>query len=65
MHGKNSQSRVFFIESFPKEQTMQCRDLLLLQFFSIFLWGSSALAEDFKILTEEYPPYNFSQDGEI
>ncbi len=29
------------------------------------LWGTTAIAETFKIMTEEYPPYNYTENGQL
>lgn len=33
--------------------------------FSLIFFGSNAIGQTFKIMTEEYPPFNYSQDGKV
>jgi polar amino acid transport system substrate-binding protein len=44
----------------------RCTSLVIAVVVALFLSGVNVgLAADFKIMTEEYPPYNYTQDGKL
>jgi polar amino acid transport system substrate-binding protein len=41
------------------------RNTLMVFMISLFLGASNASAADFKIMTEEFPPFNYTEDGKL